>query len=167
MSEEKENTQVKKTEIFNENTMMERGTFTANGHTFTVKPVYLGEESSYLSEMTVSPVPNVEDDKSINDLSNKELSSWAIALFSSSLNITDNPKKERGFFGKLFVKLFNRNNYHYYDNAPAVQPLIKWIEKKVTCDGHKVKFYELERKYGLSKAEIEKLFIYFHELSGF
>lgn len=170
MSEEK---QVQKTEVINEEVMMERGLFTANGYTFTVKPVYLGEESLYLSEMTLSPVPNMdttngEEERTVKDLTDKELSSWAIALFSHSVNGTEEKKlKKKSFFKKLLLKLFYKNNYHYYNDTPNVQPIIKWIEDKVSYNGHKIKFYDLERKFGLSKAEIEKLFIYFHELSGF
>lgn len=169
MSEEKK---VAQTEVINEDVMLERGLFTANGYTFTVKPVYLGEESLYLSEMTVSPVPNIEEDKTVKDLSNKELSSWAIALFSHTINEnseenSEQVPKKKNIFKKIFIRLFHRNNYHFYDDVPAVQPIIKWIEQKVTCEGKKIKFYDLERKYGLNKAEIEKLFIYFHELSGF
>lgn len=170
MSEEK---QVQKTEVINEDIMMERGLFTANGYTFTVKPVYLGEESLYLSEMTLAPVPNIEsgngeEEKTAKDLTDKELSSWAIALFSHSINGADKGKlKKKGFFKRLFLKMFYKNDYRYYSDTPKVQPIIRWIEEKVSYNGHKIKFYDLERKFGLSKAEIEKLFIYFHELSGF
>lgn len=162
MSEEK------KLEILNEDIVMERGIFKANNHTFIVKPIYLGEESQYLAEMKISPVPNLADeDKSVEDLTDKELGSWAIAMFSQAINQTDvkNTKTKR-LLSRL-SRLFCHKNYHYYDNMPVVQPIIKWIEKKVTYNGHKIRFYDLERKYGLNKTEIEKLFIYFHEISGF
>lgn len=151
-------------EILNEDIMMERGKFTANGYTFTVKPVYLGEEDEYFSDMTISPVPKREEGD--DEPTDKDLSRWAIALFSSKVNEIQNNRK-RGILSRFFAWLFHRNDYRYYSDKPAVMPLVKWLEKKVTYKGRKVRFYQLERKYGLNKAEIERLIIYFHELSGF
>lgn len=153
-------------EIVSESTMMERGKFTANGYTFTVRPVYLGEEDDYLSEIAVSPVPVSNEGKPDYDLEDdKKLGQWSIALFSKTLNKTG--KIKHGRFYNFLRKLFRKKDYRYYADVPAIQPLIKWIERKVTYKGRKIHFYDLERKYGLSKAEIERLFIYFHELSGF
>lgn len=149
----------------NEDVMLERGKFLANGYTFIVKPVYLGEEDEYLSEMTISPIPIAKDGEEIDQSNDKQMSQWSIALFSESLNGVK--KKKRGRFYNFLCWLFRRRDYRYYSDTPAIQPLIKWIEKKVTCNGKKIRFYDLERKYGLSKADIERLFIYFHELSGF
>lgn len=153
-------------EIKNEDTMLERGKFVANGYTFNVKPVYLGEEDDFLSQVTISPVPvapeNDADDDTKND---KQLGRYAIALFSETLNNVK--KKTHGRIYNFFCWLFRRRDYRYYKDMPLIQPLIKWIEIKVTYNGKKVYFYDLERKYGLSKAEIERLFIYFYELSGF
>lgn len=149
----------------NENTMLERGKFVANGYTFTVRPVYLGEEDEYLSEMTVSPIPVAQDETDSNSNEEKRLAQWAIVLFSESLNQVK--KKKRGRIYNFFCWLFRRRDYRYYSNVPSIQPLIKWIERKVTYNGKRIRFYDLERKYGLSKADIERLFIYFHELSGF
>ncbi len=151
--------------IANQETMLERGKFLANGYTFTVKPVYLGEEDEYLSEMKVSPIPVEKGGETLDKENDKSMSQWAITLFSNALNGVN--KKKRGRFYNFFCWLFRRRDYRYYSDVPVVQPLIKWIEKKVTCNGRKVYFYELERKYGLSKADIERLFIYFHEISGF
>lgn len=151
--------------VLNEDTMLERGKFVANGYTFLVKPVYLGEEDEYLSEMTVSPIPIIKEGEELNRENDKEMAQWPIVLFSESLNNVK--KKKRGRFYNFLCWLFRRRDYRYYSNVPSVQPLIKWIERKVTCNGKKVYFYDLERKYGLNKAEIERLFIYFHELSGF
>lgn len=151
--------------VLNEDTMLERGKFVANGYTFLVKPVYLGEEDEYLSEMTVSPIPIIKEGEKLDQENDKEMAQWPIVLFSESLNNVK--KKKRGRFYNFLCWLFRRRDYRYYSNVPAVQPLIKWIERKVTCNGKKVYFYDLERKYGLNKAEIERLFIYFHELSGF
>lgn len=151
-------------EILHEDIMMERGKFTANGYTFTVKPVYLGEEDDYFSDMTISPVPNVgEGDDAPTD---KELSRWAIALFSDKVNEAGGSTK-KGLLNRLFDRFIHRNDYRYYSEKPSAMALVKWLERKVLYKGRKVKFYQLERKFGLNKAEIEKLIIYFHQLSGF
>lgn len=160
MSKENENN----VEILNEDIMMERGKFTVNGYTFTVKPVYLGEEDEYFSDITISPVPKREEGD--DALTDKDLSRWAIALFSNKVNESEN-KRQGGILSRFFAWLFHRNDYRYYSDRPAVMPLVKWLERKVTYKGRNVKFYQLERKYGLNKAEIERLIIYFHELSGF
>lgn len=155
-----------KIQTLNEETMTERGRFTANGYTFTVEPVYLGEEKLYLSEMKVSPIPSA-DDKPIAELTDKELGSWAIAIFNSDMGNEEMQIKKPSWLSRLFNKIVHHNDYHYYNDSPQVQPLIKWIERKVTYNGNKIHFYDLERKFGLNKAEIEKLFVYFHEISNF
>lgn len=153
-------------DIKNEQTMLERGKFVANGYTFTVRPVYLGEEDDFLSQVTISPVPvNPESNTVEKTKDDKQLGKYAIALFSEALNNVK--KKTHGRIYEFFCWLFKRRDYRYYKDVPLMQPLIMWIEKKVTYNGKKVYFYDLERKYGLSKAEIERLFIYFYELSGF
>lgn len=151
-------------EIENKETMFERGKFTANGYTFDVRPVYLGEEDDYISEVGVSPVPVTEDGEEYDKTDDKKMAQWSIALFSKSLN---GERKKRGKLFRLISWLLWRHDYHYYADYPSVQPIIKWIERKVTYRGRKIRFYDLERKYGLSKAEIERLFVYFHELSFF
>lgn len=161
-----------KNAILNEDTMMERGRFTANGYTFAVEPVYLGEERAYIADMTISPTPNYYNEdkttKPIAELTDKELGSWAIALFTTdttnSMADTDDTKN---LFSRLYERFSKPKDYRYYKDNPAVQPFIKWIERKVSYNGKPIKFYDLERKFGLNKAEIERLFIYFHELSGF
>ncbi len=45
--------------------------------------------------------------------------------------------------------------------------MIKWLEKKVSYKGRKIKFYDLERKYGLNKLEIHQLMCKFMEISNF
>lgn len=159
-------------DILNEETMMERGRFTANGYTFAVEPVYLGEESAYIADMRISPVPNYTNNnnetKPIDELTDKELGTWAIAIFGDNVNAVGADKIQReGVFSRFLGFFIKRKDYHYYNATPAVQPFIKWIERKVSYNGKHIRFYDLERKFGLNKAEIEKLFIYFHEMSGF
>ena len=152
--------------VVNQEAMMERGKFIANGYSFVVKPVYLGEEDEYLSQLTVSPVPvKLEGETEIDKENDKKMGDWIIALFSKQIN--DKAPKEHGKIYNFFMRLLHRRDYRYYSNVPTIQPLIMWLERKVTYKGRKVYFYDLERKYGLSKADIERLIIYFHELSGF
>lgn len=155
--------------IKNEETMLERGMFTANGYTFAVRPVFLGEEDEYLNDMKISPIPAAKDDG--EEWTEKELGTYTITLFSGKLNdflkIDTDDKSFLGTIKRILNKLFMKKDYRYYDNVPAIQPLVKWLERKVTYKGRKIRFYDLERKFKLNKAEIEKLIIYFHELSGF
>lgn len=152
--------------VVNENEIMERGFFTANGYTFMVKPIYLGEEDEYLSEVTAPIIPMaVGEAKEVDMDDDKTLSRWIITLFSQTLN--GGKKRNHGRIYEFFCLLFRRRDYRYYSDVPAIQPHIKWLERKVTYKNKKVRFYDLERKFGLSKADIERLFIYFHELSGF
>lgn len=162
MSEEKKTTNL---EIINEDLMMERGKFVVNGYTFTISPIYLMEEDEYFSDLRLSPVPTATE--SGEELSDKELGQWAMALFSTKVNNEGQPYKKMSAWRRFFIWLFHRNDYHYYADAKGITPYIKWIEKKVKYKGKKVKFFELERKFSLSKAEIEKMFIYLHKLSGF
>lgn len=152
--------------VENEDVMMERGRFSANGYTFVVRPVYLGEEDEYLSQVTFYPFPVNKDGKiNVDKNDDKKLSKWLISLFSESFNGIK--KKKRGRIYNFLSWLFRRRDYRYYSDVPTIQPLIMWLERKVTYNGNKVYFYDLERKYGLSKADIDRLFIYFYELSGF
>lgn len=153
-----------KVNILNEDIMMERGKFTANGHTFIVRPVYLGEEDTYFSEINIAPVPSIQD--GADSPSDKELGRFAIVLFSKTIN-GENAGKQQGLFRRIINWLFHRNDYHYYSSYTSMQPIIKWLERKVTYNRRKIRFYDLERKYGLNKAEIERLIMYFHEISGF
>lgn len=145
-------------------TMLERGIFVANGYKFVVKPIYLGEESEYLSDVSYALYPHTKDGQELTD---KDLSRYAIALFQ--LNPSDNENEQLGLFGKIkrwLVKAFSKD-YRFYSYNPSILGLVKWIEKKVYYKGKRIKFYQLERKFGLSKSEIVKLFGYFQELSGF
>lgn len=162
MSEENKTTNL---EIINEDLMMERGKFVANGYTFTISPIYLMEEDEYFSDLRLSPVPT--DTESGEELSDKELGQWAMALFSTKVNNEGHPYKKMNVWRRFFIWLVHRNDYHYYADAKGIAPYIKWLEKKVKYKGRKVKFFDLERKFSLSKAEIEKMFIYLHKLSGF
>lgn len=157
-----ENEQKNNLDVTHEEEMMERGKFIANGHTFFVKPVYLNEVAIYLTEVNISPVPNLKEEE-IND---KELSRFAVTLFSENLN-GEQVSKKKGIIRRLYDFLFHRNDYHFYKEYTAVYPIIKWIERKVYCDGKNIRFFDLERKYGLTKSEIQRLIMFFHQISFF
>lgn len=150
-------------DILNEDTMMERGNFTANGYTFIVRPIYLKEEEEFFSDVMFSPIPEAEE--GIDKLTDEKLSQWAIALFSKEVNNKSEKKKKK--FEKIFSFFYKKKDYNYYSDVPVVQPLIKWIERKVTYRGRKIRFYDLERKYWISKADIIRLIIYLYKISGF
>ena len=146
-------------------TMLERGIFEANGHKFTVKPIFLGEETEYLSDVAYALYPRAKEGEELTD---KDLSHYAIMLFRKPSSEVDHPERFGIFerFKRWFAKTFIKN-YEYYSDNPSVLGLVKWIERKVFYKGKPIKFYELERKFGLNKAEIVKLFGYFQDLSGF
>lgn len=147
-------------------TMMERGEIVLNGHKFVVKPIYLGEEHDYLEDVSYSLYPRIKEDQ---EPTQKELSRFAIFLFSQFEGDDEKSPVHKGLFGKIkmwFIKRFI-HDYRYYSDNPSVVNLVKWIEKKVYYKKKPIKFYDLERKFGLNKAEIIELFRYFQDLSGF
>lgn len=152
--------------IINEDLMMERGKFEANGYTFMVYPVRLKEENDFLDDLKLNPIPvKMINGESVTD---EEISAHVIALFRKESNYEENEKQINiGRFRRFVIKWFYQNNYHYYEDRPLIMPFVKWIERKVKHKGKCIKFYDLERKYGLSKAEIGRLFIYFYQLAGF
>lgn len=144
--------------------MLERGVFEANGYKFVVTPVYLGEETDYMMDVSYALYPHTKEGEELTD---KDLSRYAIALFR--FNPDEIQPEKLGLFGKIklmLVKAFNKD-YRYYSYNPSILGLIKWVEKKVYYKGRRIKFYQLERKFGLNKSEIIKLLGYFQELSGF
>ena len=146
-------------------TMLERGIFMANGYKFVVKPIFLGEETEYLSDVSYALYPHAKDGQEVSE---KDLSHYAIMLFRKDFG-NDNKAEKLGLFEKFkrwFAKTFIKN-YEYYSDNPSVLGLVKWIERKVYYKGRKIRFYDLERKFGLTTSEIVELFGYFQDLSGF
>lgn len=152
--------------IVNEDLMMERGKFEANGYTFTVYPVRLKEENDFFFDIELSPIPKqVADGGSMTD---EELALYVITLFSISANYGEGEQpKKISKFRQFIIKYIFHNDYRYYEDRPKIMRFLKWFEKRVEYKNKPIKFYDLERKYGLSKAEIGKLFIYFYQLVGF
>lgn len=162
----------KENNITSEEVMMERGKFAANGFTFFIRPVYFEEIEEYLLEMELPLVPSTKEDIEELQTDEKKMGHWAIALFSAELNEKEkeNKPKKRGLLYKLkriFETVFYRNDYRYYKAYPKMVNSIKWIERKVFYNGKPIRFYDLERKFNLSKADIERMFIYLHDISGF
>lgn len=144
--------------------VLERGEIILNNHKFVVEPIYLMEEQSYFDDVPFSPYPKKKDE----EYSDKELSQFAIALFIAGSNDEDE-KKKKNFIQRVFGKIRKKvkKDYTYYSDNPRILGLVKWIEKKVSYKGRKVRFYDLERKYKLNKSEIVRLFGFLQELSGF
>lgn len=147
-------------------TVLERGEIVLNGYKFVVKPVYYGEELDYLEDVPFSIYPKSKEDRELTD---KELGHFGIALFSQD-NLSDESSNKIGLFQRLkrwYRKHFTKD-YRYYSDNPSVIGLVKWIERKVYYKGRPIRFYDLERKYNLSKSEIVKLFGFFqNDVSGF
>lgn len=150
-------------------TILERGEIVLNGYKFTVKPVYFGEESEYLQDV---PIPIYPQAKEKSEITDKDLSRFGIMLFIQDMENADGKKlkKKLGLFQRIkrwWTKKFV-HDYRYYSDNPSILGLVKWIERKVYYKGHPIRFYDLERKFHLSKSEIVKLFGFFQDnVSGF
>lgn len=150
------------------NSMFERGKITLNGYTFTVKPILLGEEDDYREDVKYNLYPRNPDGTKKTDCTELELKQYIRYLFKKD-DMTTFTNGQAGLLKKIklwLVKTFRRDYMYYSDNL-AVLGLVKWIEKKVYYKGRHIRFYDLERKYKLTKIEILKLFEYFEELSDF
>lgn len=146
-------------------TMLERGEIILNGYKFVVKPLYLKEEPYFFEDVPISIYPKPKEGQELTD---KDLSHFAIALFSIDHD-SSKEKPKQGFIERIkrwYIKHFVKD-YRYYSDNPSVLGLVKWIEQKVYYKGRLVRFYDLERKFNLSKSEIVKLFGFFQEISGF
>ncbi len=149
----------------NKDKILERGKFTANGTTFTVKPIFLGEEDCYLGDLSFSPIPLIKDDETLTDKErDKKIGSFIITLFSGKLTEMLKQKPKNLTLWEKLLKRFSKKHYYIGNGA---YPLVKWVQKKIFYKGRPVTFYDLERKYNVSKVDIEKMIIYMHELSGF
>ena len=171
---------VEKEKELNKDIMMERGKFCANGHVFEVKPIYLGEEDTYLESLTMSPVPKPIMDANGNEtsLSEKEVGQF-LQFFFSNMRIAEMESQSKRSIDGLFpngkpitqaaiwrLKKTKRNYLFYCDN-PNAMIIAMWLERKVSYRGRPIRFYDLERKFKMNKSEIERLICYLHELSGF
>lgn len=149
--------------------MTERYEFSANGYSFTVKPVFLGEEDAYFADVSYALYPVKKDGKEVTE---KDLSHFAMALWRKH---DANPKKDDsepekvGFLErvKIFIAKKFTHTYEYYSDVPSAAKIAKWVEKKVSYKGKPVKFYDLERKFQLSKSEIVNLLKTLQDASGF
>ncbi len=147
-------------------TMLERGEIILNNHKFVVQPIFLGEEQAYLEDVSYSLYPRSQENE---EPTSKDLSRFAIMLFSSVLEKDENKHTKTSIFKTIKIWLAKKftKDYRYYADNPSACRLAKWIEKKVYYKNKHIRFYDLERKFGLNKAEIVELFKFFQEMSGF
>ena len=147
--------------------MLERTLIKINGHTFKIKPITLGEEVDFQTDFKYSIMPDTNG----NEVEDDDIMQLMMGLFADKKRILEEmgsihlkKKTWLQIFRELYYK--NRKNKKYYQNV-AGYGMVKWLEKKVSCDGKKIKFYDLERKYGLTKLEIHQLMSKFMEISNF
>ena len=143
-------------------TMTERYEFSANGYSFTVKPVFLGEENDYFSDVSYALYPAKKNGQEVTE---KDLSHFAMALWRKD----DSEPEKLGFLErvKIFIAKKFTHTYEYYADVPSAAKIAKWVEKKVFYKGKPVRFYDLERKFQLSKSEIVNLLKVLQDASGF
>ena len=146
--------------------MNERYEFIANDYKFIIRPIFLGEEDLFMEEFKFY---GMLAEKKTDDNQKKIL---MLQLFSKSIKKAIYNDNEVDLDPYVKLKIFKRffGNKKIYSNIykdMIIEPLIKWIEKKITIKGKKIKFYELERKYGLNKLEIYDLLYMFIDISNF
>ena len=151
--------------------MAERGEFIANGYTFTIEPIYYNEESAFQDAMPhysgkqFCLFPRDKDGTIKKTTSDDELAKFGIMLFQ--LQDADPEEAYKGSRFKVWLYKHLFKDYRYYVDNPNVMGFIWWVEKKVSYKGRHIKFYQLERKFKLTKAEIIKMLGYLEAISGF
>ena len=148
-------------------TIQERGSYYANGYKFEVEPIRFEEESSYFRDVPLSIYLQNPEKEDREEITEQYLARLIASLFQS--NSEEEVEASLGKYGRLklwLVKLTSKR-YKYYSDNPSVIGLIKWLERKVKYKHKHIRFYDLERKYKLTKREIAGLFLYMHNLSGF
>lgn len=151
-------------EIFSKDEMSERGFFEANGYIFMVKPITFFETLEITSKGIYVPS---RYDRFGDEVTDKELGRALSTIFKKQ-EVTEQEKLP--FYkriAKWFKDKFRPKDYVDYSLYPSAKDTIELIESKVSYKGKKVKFYELETKFNLSKGEIANLLIYLLEFSGF
>lgn len=147
--------------------ILERTLLEINGHTFKIKPITLGEEVDFQTDFKYSIMPETNG-KEIED---DDIMQLMMGLFADKKRILEEMGSihiRKKTWTQIFKELYyrNRKDKKYYQNV-AGYGMVKWLEKKVSCNGRKIKFYDLERKYGLTKLEIHQLMSKFMEISNF
>lgn len=149
--------------------MLERGQYEANGFVFDIEPVYYKEIADYERDVKVPLYPREETGLLKEEVTDEELATHGIAIFSY-LNRDDTNQEQQSIYKRIklwLVKHTSKRGKEYHSYNPAVSGIIKWIEKKIKYNGEHIMFDDLERKYKLSKSEIIKMFGYFEYLSFF
>ena len=148
-------------EVSEYETVQERGVYSANGYTFSVEPVYFKEETEYFFDVPLSL--HLQESKS--EITDKDLVEYFIALFQANNKAKD--QESLGWFARVKLWLVKHTRKGYYSDCPGAIGMVKWIEKKVKHKGKNIRFYDLERKFKLSKLEVVRLYRYMETLSGF
>jgi hypothetical protein len=139
-----------------------RGEFVANGIKFKVRPVDGVETVRFLKVLSEARI--------FAEVIGKGRFQTALSFSRLFTDLDENNKpRKRGFIEELKLKYYEKihKNYKRYKRFPLGCEVAEWVEKLVEVDNKRVRFYDLEKKYLLSKEEIEKLIIYICELSGF
>lgn len=154
-------------EATSEEIMNERGTFTANGYTFVVEPIYTEEAIRFREDVPYFLYPRNEDGTPVEELTKYDLALFIIRLFNSEKETA--PNVETGLLDrvKLWLVKHCKKKYEHYTSSPDALLISKWVEKKVTYKGKHIKFQDLERKFKLTKSEIAQLLGYFENISFF
>ncbi len=149
-------------------TMTQRGIYTAYKYTFNVEPIYLQEVDEYLHDNVYVPR---KTDINGNVITDKELSTFMSQCFlkdTAKATETEEEVEEKKESAVDKVKsLFRKKSKVDYSEFPMAKGIVKWVERKVSYNGKKICFEDLEQKYKLSKVEIAKLIMYLSEFSGF
>lgn len=169
--EETQEEEFEEEKVYSQEDMLERGSFTANGYTFTVKPVTLFESMDFRNSGIYVPAKINEFGEEYSD---RELGIKLSLLFmkensSEEEQSSDESVKQKESFWDKIKSKFNKSEEAClnYDDYPRAKNMIYWMEKKIFIDGKPIKFHELETKYMLTKGEIAKMLIYLFEMSGF
>ena len=151
------------------NIMSERGKIVLNGYEFTVQPIFLGEEDEYFSDTAGSPVPVRKNGMSKEPFTDEEISIHIRRLFKNELydDMKNINKIAPIIKNKLIIWVLKKCSKKHYYKDKRINKTILWMQKKVKYKNKHIKFYDLEREFKLSKAEIGRILIYIHELSGF
>ena len=138
-----------------------RGVFKANDLSFRVLPVDGTETIPFYALINVAQ-------KMANAEGRVNTSLLLVGLFT---DVDEKGAKKRPIQKRLKIKFCEMfyKDYRRYERYAYGKQLAKWIEKLVLLDktNKPVRYYDLEKKYLLSKEDIAKLLIYICELSGF
>lgn len=144
--------------------MDEKGRIMLNGFEFIITPIFIGEEEKFRNDVTFSALPRKENKD--EDFTDKELSDHMITIFANQA-FEKKENKCKIITNKKAIKIIKKfSKKHYYADKYA-KPLVYWLQQKIRYKDKLVKFYDLERKFKLSKSDIGKIIVTLYKISGF